>query len=222
MDRLSLLGHTKAKILDLLLEKRRTAKEIGDLLDIQISAARKHLESLKEMGFAACDVVSEGVGRPKKYFMLTESGRELYPRQYSNVLSLLIMKLIRKRGALEVEGILNEIAEDLVRQAGQQGNSNQGNYQKLISTLSHLGFDSTLEADENGEEKETVSLITRNCPMLKVASTHQRLICHGLHNHILKSALGTQEINLQNCIASGDNLCRHRIPRSLVLDEAQG
>lgn len=230
LDLLLLLGTTKAKILDLMLERRRTAKEVAERLDIQVSAARKHLESLKEMGLAECSLASEGVGRPKKYFKLTESGKELlYPRQYSNVLNILLMKLVHKRGAPEVETILREIADDVLgqletqQQQRQQQTPDNGtasrSYDRLLSSLSHFGFESTVE-DGDGRD-ETLSIVTRNCPMLKVASMHHDLICNGFHNQILKSALDTRSVSLRDCLASGDSLCRHVVPKNLLRDEDQ-
>src|SRR5919197_5962326 len=80
---------TKTTILNLLLEGSKTAGEIADKLKIQKSAIRSHLESLQVEQSVRSYFKIEGLGRPRKVYELTESGRELFPRKYDLILSLI-------------------------------------------------------------------------------------------------------------------------------------
>ena len=108
-----LLGETKSKVVGLLMERRQTATDIACSLEIQVSAARKHLESMQEIGLVTHEYVNKGVGRPKKVFALTEAGREIFPNQYSNILNLMISKMLHAREVWQVEEMLEDIAKEI-------------------------------------------------------------------------------------------------------------
>jgi DeoR family suf operon transcriptional repressor len=79
-------------ILNLLLDGSKTAGEIADKLHIQKSAIRTHLGSLQAEQTVKSYFRVERLGRPKKVYEITESGRELFPRRYDMILSLLIQE----------------------------------------------------------------------------------------------------------------------------------
>jgi DeoR family transcriptional regulator, suf operon transcriptional repressor len=87
------LGDTKKIILNLLLDGSKTAGEIADKLKIQKSAIRTHLESLRAEQAIRSYFKVEGPGRPKNVYEITESGRELFPRKYDLILSLILQLL---------------------------------------------------------------------------------------------------------------------------------
>jgi predicted ArsR family transcriptional regulator len=70
------VGETKERILELLLGGSKSAGEIADRVQIQRSAARVHLESLRSFGAVRSKFKIEKMGRPKKVYELTEKGRE--------------------------------------------------------------------------------------------------------------------------------------------------
>lgn len=93
----SSVGETKEKILELLLGGSRSAGEVADKLQIQKSAARVHLESLKSLGAVKSKFQIEKMGRPRKVYELTEKGRELFPRKYDMFLNLVLKKIAGKK-----------------------------------------------------------------------------------------------------------------------------
>ena len=86
--------NTKMTILNLLLEGSKTTGEIADKLKIQKSAIRAHLESLRAEQAIRSYFKVEGPGRPRKIYELTESGRELFPRKYDLLLSLILQSIV--------------------------------------------------------------------------------------------------------------------------------
>ncbi|HKG89804.1 MAG TPA: ArsR family transcriptional regulator, partial [Nitrososphaeraceae archaeon] len=89
---------TKMAILNLLLEGSKTAGEIADKLKIQKSAVRGHLELLRAEQAIRSYFRVQGLGRPSKVYEITESGRELFPRKYDLILSLILQSIETAEG----------------------------------------------------------------------------------------------------------------------------
>ncbi len=209
MSGLSLLGETKEKLLLELREGRKTAKDLADSLNIQVSAARKHLEALASLNIVGEEFVHNGIGRPKKFYYLTENGYELFPRQYEQLLCGILTKLAAVPGA-NPEALVKETAREIVGKAQPNKDDNQGNGKvtALVQLLNDFGFDASLE--DTGTNLEITS---HNCPLHKAALKHQKLVCHCFHDEIIKTALETREVRLAKCITRGDAFCKHVIEK---------
>ncbi|MHB1909252.1 MAG: helix-turn-helix transcriptional regulator [Nitrososphaerales archaeon] len=203
LNRLSLLGPTKEKMLYELKGGKKTAKDLSESLNIQVSAARKHLETMRELGIVREEFIQEGIGRPKKFYFLTEEALEFFPRQYEKVLCSLLDRL---------EGSQNRTSESIMKQIASQISSEMklesDTMHSLVENLTAFGFDATLE-----ETKSSFVIASHNCPVFNAAVKHQKLMCHSLHDEIIKSALGIKDIRLEKSVARGDGACRHVIEK---------
>jgi predicted ArsR family transcriptional regulator len=209
LNRLPLLGETKEKMLHELRGGKRTAKDLADILDIQVSAARKHLEALSTLDIVSEEFIQDGIGRPKKFYCLTEDGRELFPRQYERILCGILDRL--KSSDWQVgESLVKEVAQEISREiTGTVVNSdNHAMFEDLSKALNEFGFDVTVEETPN-----SFIIISHNCPLYKAAMKHQKIVCHGLHDEIIKSSLGTRDVKLERCLTRGDNLCKHVVEK---------
>ena len=217
IDDKSNLGDTKAKILDLLLGGSKGAGSIAETLQIQKSAARVHLESLKSSGAVKSKFQMEKMGRPKKVYELTEKGRELFPRQYDLFLNLVLDKIAGKKGEAEARRIVESIAEDIasgIRSKISAGNANslEKKLQIINDASNEMGFASSISRDE--DDKSAYCIQSRNCVLHKVASHKQDTICHGLHDKIIAKSLDglpDARVELKKCMALGDDYCTHVI-----------
>jgi DeoR family transcriptional regulator, suf operon transcriptional repressor len=213
------IGDTKEKILELLLhDGAMTAGEVSDKLQIQKSAARVHLESLKTLGALKSKFQIEKMGRPKKVYELTEKGRELFPRKYDLFLNLVLNKIAGKKGEDEAREIVESVADDVasgIRARISQENSG-GNLERSLRIINdasnEMGFVSSLEKDE---KDNSYCIQSKNCILYKVASSNQKTICHGLHDRIISKSLGQSKagvrVELKECMALGNEYCRHVI-----------
>ena len=203
MNRLSLLGPTKEKMLYELKGGKKTAKDLSGSLNIQVSAARKHLETMSELGIVKEEFIQEGIGRPKKFYFLTDTALEFFPRQYEKILCSLLDRL---------EGSQDRMSESMMKQIASQISSEMrlgsDKIQSLAENLTVFGFDATLE-----ETNSSFVITSHNCPVFNAAMKHQKLMCHSLHDEIIKSALGTKDVRLEKCVARGDRACRHVIEK---------
>ena len=220
------LGDTKRKIMELLLDRPRSAAEIAENLEIQKSAARVHLESLQAEYVVKSSFKSERLGRPRKVYELNEHGRELFPRKYELVLNHVLKKIAEQEGGERAREIIESVADvwakdirDRIEKNGSSGDL-KGSLKVLNSVSNELGFASALSegADElaagRNSDAGTYSILSKNCILHRVAMENQDAICHGLHDMIIRNSLeGKSNVNveLKECMALGNAYCRHVI-----------
>jgi DeoR family suf operon transcriptional repressor len=212
-------GETKEKILELLLDGPKSSVEIADRLKIQKSAIRSHLESLQSEKAVNSHfkLNTERMGRPRRVYELTQLGRELFTRKYEEILSLVLKKIGETTGQDElrkiVESIADEIAEDLKHKIQRNGNFEEK--MRLLNQLSdEMGFISSLRKDEDG----SFYITNKNCILHKIALKNQDIICHSLHDRIIKKSLEGEnsdvKVELKDCIALGSNFSTHKITKT--------
>jgi predicted ArsR family transcriptional regulator len=217
------LGDTKDLILNLLLGGSKTAGEIADKLKIQKSAIRTHLESLQTEQSVRSYFKIERLGRPRKVYELTESGRELFPRKYDWILSLILKEIESTEGheymKKIIESIADNIAHDIDEKIKKSSSSLEESIRILNSVSNEMGFMSSYhkEADNN-----TYSIVSSNCIVHKIAIRHQDAICHGFHDRIIQKSLDGKinaKVQLKECIALGDKYSRHLITANKGMDD---
>ncbi len=213
-------GDTKELILNLLLEGSKTAGEIADKLKIQKSAIRTHLESLQTEQSVKSYFKIERLGRPRKVYELTESGRELFfPRRYDLVLSLVLQEIESTKGheymKKIVESIADNVAYDIREKIKKSSSSLEDSIKILNSASNELGFMSSLYKEEDDDNNNTYSIVSNNCIVHKAAIRYQETICHGFHDRIIQKSLDGKKmdakVQLNECIALGDKYSRHII-----------
>jgi DeoR family suf operon transcriptional repressor len=212
-------GETKEKILEMLLDGPKSSVEIADRLKIQKSAIRSHLESLQSEKAVTSHfkLNIERMGRPRRVYELTEGGRELFTRKYEEILSLVLKKISETNGQEElrkiVESIADEIAEDLKHKIQRNGNFEEKI--RILNQLSdEMGFISSLRKDKDG----SFYITSKNCILHKIALKNQDIICHSLHDRIIKKSLNGEnsdvKVELKDCIALGSNFSTHKITKT--------
>ncbi len=220
-EEIGTIGETKERILDLLLDGSKGASEVAERLQIQKSAVRVHLESLQSLGAVRSKFKIEKLGRPKKVYELTEKGRELFPRKYDLFLNLVLEKIACKKGEGEAREINESIAEDIASDIRAKIDKNNHHHDlehslKIINDASNqMGFTSSLGRDE---KDNSFYIQSKNCILHKVASANQDMICHGLHDKIISKSLAGKSdarIELKECMALGNEYCRHVIRREM-------
>jgi DeoR family transcriptional regulator, suf operon transcriptional repressor len=211
-------GDTKQLILNLLLEGSKTAGEIADKLKIQKSAIRTHLESLQAEQSVRSYFKIEGLGRPRKVYELTERGRELFPRKYDLILSLILQEIESTQGHEYMKKIIKSIADNMahdIRDKIKESSSSLEESVRILNSFSNeLGFMSSFYKEDEDNSSSTYSIISRNCIVHKIAIKHQDAICHGFHDRIIQKSLDGKvnaKVQLKECLALGDQYSRHII-----------
>ncbi len=214
-------GDTKKTILELLLEGPKTSGEIADKLQIQKSAVRIHLDSMQAQKAVRSYFKIVHLGRPRKIYELTESGRELFPRRYDLILSLIVKKIEETGGREQLKKIIKSIADDIAADIREriEKNNGSGSFEKSLKMLNSVSNELGFISSVSKEGDETYSLLSRNCILHKIALDNQDAICHGLHDRIIQKTLGGKvnaDVELKECIALGNNYSRHIITNNSV------
>jgi DeoR family transcriptional regulator, suf operon transcriptional repressor len=206
---------TKMKILNiLLLEGSKTAGEIADKLKIQKSAIRTHLESLQAEQSVRSYFKIEGLGRPRKIYELTESGRELFPRKYELFLSLVLQKIESTEGHEYLKKIIKSIADNMAHDIHDKIKKSSSSFEESVKILNSVSNELGFMSSFYKEHDNTYSIISHNCIVHKMAIRHQDAICHGFHDRIIQKSLDgkiNSNVQLKECIALGDKYSRHII-----------
>jgi DeoR family suf operon transcriptional repressor len=206
--------NTKMAILNLLLEGSRTVGEIADKLKIQKSAIRAHLESLRAEQAIRSYFKVEGPGRPRKIYELTESGRELFPRKYDLLLSLILQSIETAEGHNYAKKLIRSVADKIAQEIQDKIKNSSADFEESVRILNSSSNEMGFMSSFYKEDDSTYSIMSRNCIVHKVAFSNQDAICHGFHDRIIQKALEGKinpEVHLKECIALGDNYSRHII-----------
>lgn len=188
------------------LSESKTAREVADQLHITLTAARKHLERLGSLGLVEGKFEAKGVGRPKKLYRLTLEGKELFPRQYDQVLDKILTRITDEEGEGRAESVMAALAKDIAQDFDGTTIRRTEHAKKIEDGVNRLGFESTFKRN-NG----TLTVISRNCPLWKVALSHREIVCRGFHEELLRNGFGWKKIEREKWMVDGDSYCKHTV-----------
>lgn len=186
------------RVLEIVAGEGATAAQVARRLGIRISAARKHLEKLELYGLVRHVFVRKGVGRPSKVYIATEDGIEALPKIYGEMLVEIINRLSALGLRERVEEAIESIAIDIALEKRSE------DLRESIEKLNSLGFMSSIETDGG-----RIGIISRNCPVLKAAKRHVEIFCIKFHTKAISILANGYRVELAQCMAKGDPLCRH-------------
>ncbi|WP_293765991.1 metalloregulator ArsR/SmtB family transcription factor [uncultured Aquitalea sp.] len=73
-----------------------SAQQLAEALDMTAMGARKHLLALEEKGLLLSEERAEGVGRPARYWLLSDKGHARFPDRHAD-LALQLLGHVRER-----------------------------------------------------------------------------------------------------------------------------
>ena len=200
-------GTTRSKIINLLLSQDLTALDISDRLGINESAIRSHLKNLENQELVNHYFKKVKKGRPKKYFSLTDSGEDLFPRETELLLTILIKHIQKKCGEKDLDDLMRIIASELDEYFPDIMNSDrlEEKVQKIVSGFDDLGFYCSYEK-KDGE----YFIEYKNCVFGRLPKKYAGYLCKA-HRKIIENNLGEIEFQQEKSMLEGDNVCRQKI-----------
>jgi|GEM_PF-1653196 DeoR family suf operon transcriptional repressor len=208
-----LLGDSKRKIMKFLVEGDRTADGIASILNMNVSAVRKHMEALRKCNLVSYRFERATLGRPKKIYSITDQGRNLLSQKYDVFLASLLGKMssLNRDFAMEVmESLANDIAKDLKEALPKRKRvlRRQEKLEQLVEVLNEIGFSARLEKTEDGKSPR---IVRTNCAVLKVAKTHPDLVCKVFDTTFLRAFLGREDVSMVESMGCGARHCVHLV-----------
>jgi len=203
----------RRQLLRHLLRNKRgaTVDELGHGLGVTRTAIRQHLSSLMRDGLIAPGETRASGGRPKQLFVLTDKGREVFPRHYSWFAQLLVEAMAQEHGATGLRTRLGRIAAAVVAQLRYrtpEASTRRGKVAQLSSLMDELGYDARMTKDVGGAP----AIEADNCVFHELAMKNP-VICH--FDLALMSSYTGSKVELHECMAKGGHVCRFRFtPRN--------
>lgn len=131
------------------------------------------------------------------------------------ILALILKKIEEMHGHEQLKKIIENMADDIAadisdnRMKTNSSSRFDASLKILNSVSNEMGFISSIV-----KERDTYSLLSRNCVVHKVALKNQDAICNGFHSRMIKKVLNGElnvNVQLEECIALGNNYSRHVI-----------
>ena len=181
--------------------------DLSTALQLSENAIRHHLDALKHQGFLEISLQQTGVGRPAKRYALSAAAENLFPKQYQELLELILCEL-KDRGILEgvVAGITERLNVQLqAKQPNEQPLSDAARVTQLVERLDFGGILSQLETTDAGWELQAF-----NCRYRDTGFQYE-VICNILPA-VIERATGLQA-HRPTCQRDGARACHFAIHR---------
>jgi predicted ArsR family transcriptional regulator len=195
------------QILDALLEAPHglTLAELAEHLEVTKTAAKEHVVRLLDLGHLRFTDSKGQVGRPKRRYFLTETGDEVFPRQYAWLSNTLLAVLAKTVGAVEIAKILRKMAQDVAATMEERlarSPTTAKRVAAIVDIMTELGY--RARARQKDARKDLV-IEASNCVYHSVAKEHPELCQFDIY--LLESMSGAR-VRLDSCIARGGDVCR--------------
>jgi predicted ArsR family transcriptional regulator len=207
MDGAALEG-TRGRILEELATSPQTARDLAKKLGIQESAARGHLDRMEERGLVVPSFRREGVGRPRKRYLLTNQAQDLFPKKYDLILDSVVDELLAREGEGFVSALFAEAARRMAATIAKEipkGGTVEQKTTNLVNALNQLGFRCSVEKTSDGQ----VRIVRTNCIFRHSAFTHPYLLCDVFDKNLTEALLGEVGVDLEDSIGRGGLRCAH-------------
>jgi predicted ArsR family transcriptional regulator len=205
---IDLLGTRQQELLTSLLKNKAglTVDALAQQLGITRNAIRQHLSTLENDGLVAPGETRPSGGRPQQLHVLTDKGRESFPRQYAWFAQLMVESIKQEVGSdglgERLDGLGSAIGNDLLSQHPALQDRQQ-RVEKLTQLMEGMGYAATSSADES----QAPVIEADNCVFHHLAINHPEVCRFDL------ALLGTftdSRVEHQECMANGGRVCRFR------------
>ncbi len=207
-----LYGERRKGLLRHLLRRKggATVDELAQALGVTRTAIRQHLAALMRDGFVVRGAERASGGRPLTLYVLTNEGRETFPRQYSWFARLLVEAMAQEHGAAGLRTRLGRIAASVVAQLPRRtpaGASQREKVAELSTLMDQLGYDARKVRDVGGAP----TIEADNCIFHELAQRNPAVCQFDL---ALMTGYTGSKVELHECMARGGHVCRFRfLPR---------
>jgi len=205
---LAILGNRQQELLKLLLKGKGglTVVELSEGLKVTRNAVRQHLVALEKDGLVAPGESRPSGGRPEQLYVLTDAGRELFPRHYSWFAQLVVDSIRQESGVEALRERLDAMGSGVAQQLrGQHPGllDRQQKVEKLAAIMEQMGYDANTPAVAG----DAPVIEADNCVFHDLAMKNPEICQFDL---ALLSTFTDSKVDHQQCMAKGHAVCRFR------------
>jgi len=191
-----------------------TVEDLSRALGVTSVAVRHHLDVLEAEGLlaseperrAAAPASANRRGRPRRFYHLTEAADDLFPKNYSGLVQVILEHLETSGGAESVEEVFR--ARRLGIEADLRKRLDGEELAKRVAAVAELQDRSGYMADWEAREDGSFILREHNCAICKVARRFPQVCSNELQ--LIQNVTQAEVVREQH-IASGDSICSYRI-----------
>ena len=198
---------TRERVLETLLTNQRcTVNEIASDVGINPISVRHHISRLEADGLITSAEERYGVGRPRRVYYLTETGREQFPTHYLRLTIRLLEQLKETVPQPFVDKLFSQIAEELIAEYETKidGLSIEERLEIVTKLLKDEGFQ--VDWEKRGDEYH---IHEANCPYYHVGQDHPE-VC-SVDQTLISKILSVQA-HKTKCMLHGDSHCTYIVP----------
>lgn len=180
-----------------------TISSLAKQLKITRNAVRQHLIALENAGFVAYGATQPSGGRPEQLYILTEEGRERFPRQYSWLAELLLESLQDNEGSGDLGSKLAKLGHQVGTKLKAQLSGKAGSGEQITALaqgMTGLGYDAIARTKDGNPFVEAY-----NCVFHKLAEKDQAVCQFDLA--LLSEATGCK-VEHRSCMVRGGTSCQ--------------
>ncbi len=194
-------------IMELLLKKKdgATLDELASHLKISNTAAKEHILKLQAFGYLDYADSKGSVGRPRRRYLLSTEGHDVFPKQYSWLSNVILEFLVDDMGSNSVAGIMESLADRTYHSMKSEFyniGSTAALLVKINQVMNSLGYRTTVK---QSDLRKGAVIEATNCVYHTVAKKHPVLCRFDIR--FLENASG-MNVKLETCIARGGDTCR--------------
>lgn len=210
---------TREQILDMIVRLGPiSSSEIASKLELTAAGIRRHVVALEDDGLISehrpTGIIEPRRGRPSRYYVATDDGREHLSDAYADLASSALGFLAAAAGADAVDQFaaahFAELEERYTPVVVAAGEAPIDRARALSDALTRDGFASTIR--DIGPNHFALQLCQGNCPVLKVAEDFPQ-ICDA-ETKVFSRLLGVHVQRLAT-LAQGEHVCTTHVPLSI-------
>jgi predicted ArsR family transcriptional regulator len=206
--------NTRQKVLKTLQTRQQcTINELAEAVAISPISVRHHIGRLEADGLVTSEEERHGVGRPRRVYRLTDTGRERFPTRYLRLTLRLLAQLKETVPQPLVDQLFAQMAQDLA--AEHQDELADLSFEERLDLVQELltneGFSVNWQnLGDHYEIRET------NCPYYHVGQDHPE-VC-SVDQILISTVLSVPTEKIQ-CMLNGDAHCTFLVAKSILESE---
>lgn len=209
------LHDNQKRILEYLLAhpEGATLDELAAHLGLTKTAAKEHLIKIETLGYLSYIDTKGAVGRPRRRYLLSNEGHEVFPRQYSWLSNVILELLAEDLGSKGVSRMMKALATKVAKSMESRFKNTENNvglFTEITAALNELGYRALLK---QSDLRKGAVIEATNCVYHSVAKRHPELCQFDVQ--FIENASG-MNVRLESCISRGDSVCRFCIRKKEI------
>ncbi len=188
-----------------------TVEDLCSVLDLTKTAVKGHVDRLEAWGYLHFEDRKGFIGRPRRFYLLTNKGTEAFPRQYSWLSNTLLEHLTETMSSIQIKKLLHDLAKKTAAPLMETLNSKKQDERLALvgKVMNDLGYKAKIKPEN--KQKETV-IQAMNCVYHSVAIEHPEL-CEFDIRFLTETTM--MDVRLDSCIAKGGSCCSFTLKKRI-------